>query len=63
MTLAQRERITVLFADHVREKPFVEMRHPTAIWIEPGFYCSVSFLEWTSEGQLRAPVFEGLLDG
>ncbi len=63
MTAAQRAKLAEMFADHVQEKPFVETRHPTAIWVAPGFYCSVSYLEWTSEGQLRAPVFEGLLDG
>ncbi|MCP3918477.1 MAG: hypothetical protein GY711_23270 [bacterium] len=30
-------------------------------WVEPGLYCNVSFLEFTSEGMLRAPVFKGLV--
>jgi bifunctional non-homologous end joining protein LigD len=32
-------------------------------WVEPGLYCSVSYLERTANGQLRAPVFLQMLDG
>jgi bifunctional non-homologous end joining protein LigD len=32
-------------------------------WVEPELYCAVSFLEWTPDGNLRAPVFEGLVEG
>jgi DNA ligase D-like protein (predicted ligase) len=28
-----------------------------ALWVEPGFYCAVDFLERTESGELRAPVF------
>jgi bifunctional non-homologous end joining protein LigD len=31
-----------------------------AIWVEPKVYCYVSFMDRTSGGQLRAPVFEGI---
>lgn len=31
------------------------------VWVEPGLYCKVSFLERTSSGALRAPVFLGLV--
>ncbi|MCA8943167.1 MAG: DNA ligase [Planctomycetes bacterium] len=34
-----------------------------AVWVEPGVYCEVSFLEWTQGGSLRAPVFERLHSG
>jgi DNA ligase D-like protein (predicted ligase) len=30
-------------------------------WVAPGIYCTVSFLEWTPGGALRAPVFVGLV--
>lgn len=31
-------------------------------WVEPRIFCSVSFLEWTSHGELRAPVFRALIE-
>jgi bifunctional non-homologous end joining protein LigD len=30
-------------------------------WVEPGLFCMVSFLERTVHGNLRAPVFQGLV--
>ncbi|HIE70709.1 MAG TPA: hypothetical protein EYP98_11305 [Planctomycetes bacterium] len=30
---------------------------------EPGIYCTVSYLERTNKGNLRAPVFKGLVSG
>jgi DNA ligase D-like protein (predicted ligase) len=32
-----------------------------ALWVEPELYCEVSYLERTSHGELRAPVFERLV--
>ena len=32
-------------------------------WVEPELYCTVSFLERTRDGSLRAPVFLGFADG
>lgn len=29
-------------------------------WVKPTLVCEVSFREWTSEGKMRQPVFEGL---
>lgn len=31
-----------------------------AVWVKPLLVCSCKFLEWTSEGRLRAPVFLGM---
>ncbi len=31
-------------------------------WVEPELYCTVSFLEFTDDGMLRAPVFVGLVN-
>ncbi|MCR9243450.1 MAG: hypothetical protein NXI31_00355 [bacterium] len=31
-------------------------------WIEPGLFCTVSFVERTPSGALRAPVFQGLVE-
>jgi ATP-dependent DNA ligase len=33
------------------------------VWLKPGSFCKVTYLEVTSAGQLRAPVFEGLIEG
>jgi hypothetical protein len=30
-------------------------------WVEPELFCTVSYLERTPDGNLRAPVFEGLV--
>jgi DNA ligase D-like protein (predicted ligase) len=32
------------------------------VWIEPGLFCRVSFLERTASGSLRAPVFLGMAE-
>lgn len=32
-------------------------------WVQPGIYCTVSYLERTASGNLRAPVFKGLVSG
>ena len=31
------------------------------IWLEPGIYCIVSYVERTPAGMLRAPVFKRLI--
>lgn len=41
-------------------RPLVDPGMP-GCWIAPGIYCTVSFLEWTANGRLRAPVFVGLV--
>ena len=30
------------------------------VWVVPDLFCTVSFLEWTTTGKLRGPVFESL---
>ncbi|MCB9466291.1 MAG: hypothetical protein H6682_21535 [Candidatus Eisenbacteria bacterium] len=32
------------------------------VWIEPGLFCRVSYVEKTGAGMLRAPVFRGLIE-
>lgn len=32
------------------------------VWVEPGLFCRVSYLERTANGSLRAPVFLGMAD-
>jgi bifunctional non-homologous end joining protein LigD len=34
----------------------------TAVWLKPVLLCRVRFTEWTSDGHLRHPSFEGLRD-
>ena len=33
---------------------------PHAHWVEPSYVCEVQFAEWTDEGRLRHPSFQGL---
>jgi DNA ligase D-like protein (predicted ligase) len=50
--LAPLERPDPPFADRVRE--------PTAHWVEPRLVAEVAFTEWTRDGRLRHPRFQGL---
>ena len=60
-TAAQRARLYPLLAAKLRESPLVPCNE-RACWIEPEYYCTVSFADWTQAGMLRAPVFEGLAE-
>lgn len=51
----------LLRAGH-RERPVIPCRE-RAVWVQPGIYCWVSCMERTKQGELRAPVFEGLYEG
>jgi DNA ligase D-like protein (predicted ligase) len=46
-----------------REAPLIPVPAAAgpAVWVEPGLYCTVSFLERTANGEFRAPVFEELV--
>ena len=50
--LTELERPDSPFADHVREKG--------AHWSEPRLVAEIAFTEWTRDGRLRHPRFEGL---
>ncbi|HVW33018.1 MAG TPA: non-homologous end-joining DNA ligase [Acidimicrobiia bacterium] len=50
--LAALARDTSPFADPVRER--------TAHWVEPELVAEIAFTEWTADGKLRHPRFEGL---
>jgi bifunctional non-homologous end joining protein LigD len=39
-----------------------KIRKGDVVWVEPKLVCEVSFAEWTHDGHLRAPSFEGLRD-
>jgi bifunctional non-homologous end joining protein LigD len=38
------------------------VRQGDVVWVRPTLVCEVRFAEWTHDGHLRAPVFEGLRD-
>jgi DNA ligase D-like protein (predicted ligase) len=50
--MTARERPTAPFVDRVRER--------TAHWTEPELVANFGFTEWTADGKLRHPRFEGL---
>jgi ATP-dependent DNA ligase len=33
------------------------------VWVEPQVFCQVKYLERTESGELRAPVFMGVVEG
>ena len=43
------------------EPPFVDrVREPAAHWVDPRLVANIAFTEWTRDGRLRHPRFEGL---
>ena len=36
------------------------MRKGDVVWVEPKLVCEVEFVEWTHDGHLRAPSYQGL---
>jgi DNA ligase D-like protein (predicted ligase) len=45
-----------------RPAPLIPCPGVRGEWIEPGLFCTVSYLERTSDGNLRAPVFRELFE-
>jgi bifunctional non-homologous end joining protein LigD len=39
-----------------------KIRKGDVVWVEPKLVCEVEFAEWTHDGHLRAPSFQGLRD-
>jgi bifunctional non-homologous end joining protein LigD len=37
-----------------------KVRKGDVVWVEPKLVCEVDFAEWTHDGRLRAPVYQGL---
>lgn len=56
-----RERLNGLLRERRRPKPLVPCR-AKAIWVDPGLYCTVTCMERTRDGALRAPVFIELVE-
>lgn len=55
-----RARLLKLMRSRQRETPLVGGEEE-GLWVEPGLYCTVSYLERTKNGSLRAPVFVKLI--
>jgi bifunctional non-homologous end joining protein LigD len=62
-TKTRTELKRLLDKDRVRA-PVAEDAHPRkgAVWVKPRLVANVSFTEWTEDGRLRHPVFQGLRD-
>ena len=57
--LAKLRQPTTPFA---AEPVMPKIRKGDVIWVEPRLVCEVEFAEWTHDGHLRAPSFQGLRD-
>ena len=57
--LAPLRRPTTPFAV---EPKMPKVRQDDVVWVEPLLVCEVAFAEWTHDGHLRAPSFQGLRD-
>lgn len=58
---ARRQLRELLFSQRA-DAPLIDAGIQGA-WVQPGIYCTVSYLERTASGNLRAPVFKGLVTG
>lgn len=56
LTEAMRARMRELFEARRTDAPWIAC-DVEGDWIEPGLFCTVSYLERTNDGNLRAPVF------
>ena len=61
MMQALRERLDPLATKHSPFDETPKLAQPVH-WVKPKLVASIKYLEWTSEGRLRAPVFAGLRD-
>jgi ATP-dependent DNA ligase len=55
-----REALYGHLCSRITHAPLVPCRE-SGVWVEAGLHCEVSYLERTSEGKLRDPVFERLI--
>lgn len=55
-----RTRLNQLLRQQPRKRPLVPCK-VKGQWIEPGLFCSVRYLEWSYNHELREPVFEELI--
>lgn len=47
---------------HPAPKSVVACEYKQARWVEPSLYCTVRYIDRTTDGKLRWPVFRGLID-
>jgi bifunctional non-homologous end joining protein LigD len=59
---AARTALRPLLLGRIAAKPLVPVDF-AGVWIAPGLYCRVEFLERMPSGALRAPVFVGIVEG
>jgi len=59
---AARRQLRALLSKHAADRPLIDAGIDGA-WVRPGIYCLVTYLERTASGNLRAPVFKGLVAG
>ncbi len=62
---AERKKLRDKLAKHERKSsPFSTEPKPNAPvhWVRPELVCEMSFSEWTSDGYMRHPTFEGMRD-
>lgn len=65
-SMAQKAEVWRLLQARRRAAPWLPAGQnggSTGRWVEPGLYCSVSYLERTASGSLRAPVFLQMVEG
>jgi bifunctional non-homologous end joining protein LigD len=55
-----RRRLNELLWNSIRPGPWVSCKI-RGLWVEPGLYCRVKYLEQTARGELRSPVFLELI--
>ena len=63
-TESELDRLVERLGPLERERnPFARGRGPRgAVWLEPDLGCTVEFREWTRDGLLRAPSYQGLVE-
>ena len=54
-----RSRVNDYLWRHLRDRPVIPSDEKGR-WVEPGLYCTVTCMERTADGRLRAPVFGGI---
>lgn len=57
-----RERLNQWLWSHLRPRPVIACREKGK-WVEPALVCRVTCMERSARGELRAPVFKGLIEG
>jgi ATP-dependent DNA ligase len=56
-----RKRLNALLRQRLCKRPLVPCKS-RGLWVEPGLYCEVSYLELTDGGEMRFPVFHRLIE-